>query len=478
MKTWIKNILIFVGCVLFWMIIRFCFKGTIEPLFDSLCLASSFGIGVLAVVRVFQKSLTATVRDRRLQHQIQYLKTKIESLMPKYRSKRGLINIAGKGLKWLYGTMDDEDRQEIEQRLNIGTENVKNLIQQSNTQIKINKHFDEQLTKLTQAFKQSGSTSTRAQDLRYELDHIEKIVEQARELILNSQLRTLSRDILNEDEIIQYDITLDKLRYTEMDLATHELNIYFIIKIPNMSQVQYKQIFVQPIPNKDGKQIKIDNNTYLTRNYSIFEQTIQEKHLKQVTDECIRNILKEDRMKCTFETSSKSEIIEIGTNVIIIINGQYKPNQTCNNYPQKFYGNYALYIENCNIYLDREYAKKEESNELIIPNYIKEIIEDKQQIVNVKELTYEHIKNIEEIKEIKYHKITTYSTITIVIISIILIIITCIILKNKQNKQKTKVTVNIPLLQQDHSEDGILSRSGGVLAAPTPAATHHKLPFE
>ncbi len=56
MKNWIKNILLFIGCVLFWMIIRFCFKGTIEPLFDSLCLASSFGIGVLAVVRVFQKS--------------------------------------------------------------------------------------------------------------------------------------------------------------------------------------------------------------------------------------------------------------------------------------------------------------------------------------------------------------------------------------------------------------------------------------
>ena len=53
MKIWIKNILIFIGCVLFWMIIRFCFKGTVEPLFDSLCLASSYGVGVLAIVRVF-----------------------------------------------------------------------------------------------------------------------------------------------------------------------------------------------------------------------------------------------------------------------------------------------------------------------------------------------------------------------------------------------------------------------------------------
>ena len=56
MKTWIKNILIFIGCVSFCMLVRLCFKGTIEPLFDSLCLASSFGVGILAVVRVFQKS--------------------------------------------------------------------------------------------------------------------------------------------------------------------------------------------------------------------------------------------------------------------------------------------------------------------------------------------------------------------------------------------------------------------------------------
>lgn len=56
MKTWIKNLLIFIGCVLFWMFIRFCFKGTIEPLWDSICLASSFAIGVLAVVVVFQRN--------------------------------------------------------------------------------------------------------------------------------------------------------------------------------------------------------------------------------------------------------------------------------------------------------------------------------------------------------------------------------------------------------------------------------------
>ena len=53
MKIWIKIILLFIGCILFWLFIRFCFKGTIEPLWDSLCHASSFGFGILFVVSVY-----------------------------------------------------------------------------------------------------------------------------------------------------------------------------------------------------------------------------------------------------------------------------------------------------------------------------------------------------------------------------------------------------------------------------------------
>ena len=41
------------------------------------------------------------------------LESKLKTLMPRHRNKRGLINLLGKTLKVIAGTMDSEDEQEI-----------------------------------------------------------------------------------------------------------------------------------------------------------------------------------------------------------------------------------------------------------------------------------------------------------------------------------------------------------------------------
>ena len=56
MKTWIKNVLLFIGCILVWMCLRYCIKGTVEPLLDSVIVASGFAFGMLAMRLAFQKS--------------------------------------------------------------------------------------------------------------------------------------------------------------------------------------------------------------------------------------------------------------------------------------------------------------------------------------------------------------------------------------------------------------------------------------
>lgn len=51
------------------------------------------------------------------------MKNKIENIKRKagiltaHREKTGLINIVGKTCKWLFGTMDDEDNQQINKHL-------------------------------------------------------------------------------------------------------------------------------------------------------------------------------------------------------------------------------------------------------------------------------------------------------------------------------------------------------------------------
>lgn len=163
-----------------------------------------------------------TLEDAYLQHQIKHTKLQLLSLIPRSRAERGLINIVGTGLKYLYGTMDNNDRTEIEEKLKINTLNNHNIIEQSNKQIIINAHFDEQLkiltnlqnlqTKLlrqnTKLINQTKTDSRRAY-LRYEIEHIGKLTEQVRELLLASKLRTLNRDILTDQEINDFNITLE-----------------------------------------------------------------------------------------------------------------------------------------------------------------------------------------------------------------------------------------------------------------------------
>lgn len=69
-------------------------------------------------------------------------KNKIKTLLP-YRRKRGLWNSAGTGFNWIFGTMDSEDRQDIESHLNVIDQNNHNLINNLNQQISINENFNK-----------------------------------------------------------------------------------------------------------------------------------------------------------------------------------------------------------------------------------------------------------------------------------------------------------------------------------------------
>lgn len=91
----------------------------------------------------------ASLNNLYMEHQLNHLRTELQTLIPHTREKRGLLNIVGTGLKYIYGTMDDNDRREIESQLQVLETNTHNAITQSNNQIQINEQFDEQLEKLT-----------------------------------------------------------------------------------------------------------------------------------------------------------------------------------------------------------------------------------------------------------------------------------------------------------------------------------------
>ena len=218
--------------------------------------------------------------------------------------------------------MDDEDRKEIEEKLQVISTNNHNLIEQSNKQVSVNKHFDDKLSELTKLENRQTlsimnhivkvNETSRQQDklqLRYELDHLEKIVEQVRELLLAARLRTLNRDILTDQEINDFNITLEKMENIELDVAMKDFNIIFIIKVPNMSLDTYKEIVIQPVPNKNNKQIILNNKNYITKDNIIYEKTNKISDLKKKQDNCIQNMFNQNQMQCDYRTNTLTEIV-------------------------------------------------------------------------------------------------------------------------------------------------------------------------
>lgn len=96
------------------------------------------------------KSKLSTDKTIILTNRIETVKSKLNTLIP-HRHRRGLFNFVGTIHKWIYGTMDNDDRQEIEDHLKTIDTNNHNIILNSNQQVKINTIFNETFTKIKEA---------------------------------------------------------------------------------------------------------------------------------------------------------------------------------------------------------------------------------------------------------------------------------------------------------------------------------------
>lgn len=77
------------------------------------------------------------------------LKTTLQLLLPITRTKRGIINILGTGIKLITGNMDSEDAIEINNRIQEIQINNKQLIESQNSQTKINEQMIKRFYNIT-----------------------------------------------------------------------------------------------------------------------------------------------------------------------------------------------------------------------------------------------------------------------------------------------------------------------------------------
>lgn len=363
------------------------------------------------------------------------------------RHKRGLANIVGDGLKFLFGTMNEEDRVNMEKSLKdlqtsvVTTNEFNAMIDHINKENEILQKFQKETTKLQNKLTEKIYSDIFLDNVKLYLEHIQDIqlaIQLAKLGIINPKLidvQTMTSLSTLEFEHIQTSIWL------ENDL------IYFVLSIPTHFET-YKRLKIIPIPDKNNNELKINEED----NYALKDDKIYRLKNNRITlekNECIKNLMNNNKTNCQYIKNTLPHITFSEPNIIITKNLQtLEIEQNCNKLKIKIKGNNIIRFNNCKLKInDFEISTKQKAEEInVLPpaKDIENIVKDNISLTELKK----HIENVNT-------KTNNYSLSLLIAIILILIISlgVFIILQKYFVKEKTN---NIKIINEDIelSKDG------------------------
>ena len=377
----------------------------------------------------------------------------LTTLMPR-RQKRGILNIGGTAMKWLYGTMDEEDREMIEEHLKIVEQNDHNLIQTLNQQIAINENFNNTFRQLKKIIESDrAQLQTRVNQLfqttekqfeenffvtqMFKINMVQRQIRAIQQALAMAQSGFIQPNVLTEDEIIKFNIDFKRLQAVRVGVATFKQDVLVLaIKVPSEANVAQKRLIV-PIPNKSGYQIssEIETVVEIGNKTCTFEEGKASFQLKESRN-CVF------LGKCGMIRNKKFNIQEIDNNQIIITNAVNKKlNSTCDVRELNLTGSYYIKFQNCTIQIDNvsfqnKFVNSEQT--FIIPLNPQNL--ELEQDITFEEIVLNQKNNIEQIKELHYHKTASIAAGSLTILVIASVCVAVIILCRKQTRLKVKVS--------------------------------------
>lgn len=397
-----------------------------------------------------------------LEHNFTLLKAKVNNLSPHFRNKRGLINVLGKGVKFITGNMDNDDEIEIRNALNIFTTNQKeesfklnSLIQVSeilSSQIEnITTHINTQQTMITKHINRfRNEIQNKIQDLEDEmlfLKHVYQIdnditllrnhVDDIGQIIFTGKLGIIPTDVLDDKEIKLID---DYETYTNIKIGITYFNenILIALSIPKYSPKLFSQILFEPIPNKENKSLYLTENRILIDGKdNLYHANLTSKNIKNLEpfkDHCIENIIRNKTPECNFKKFEGYEIKEIKQGFLLFKNYYGNVSHDCiRETDEELFGTFILNFQNCKVFAENKTYYNNEikfKENIILSNLITEINENKTYLdvkledLYLKQINYEsNFKRIEfDNKRNKIFNVTSNGINITIIIAIIIIV--------------------------------------------------------
>lgn len=353
-----------------------------------------------------------------LQTEISEITYKLKTIIPTKRLKRGLINGIGIMSNWLFGTMDEQDRQNIEKHLQLIDQNNHVLITNYNDQIKINNQFHRTINQIKtiiendrkivsnqiNILEDSLSKQNLYLDLLLKIQFIKEKIYAIQDNIASIRHGIIHPNILTEEEIENYEIDFYKLQYLKLGLAQFkESSLLLAIKIPRKIKSVQLEVII-PVPNKENKEIDSVNEIIFTFNNKTYTyeklKTLNELTLSK---HCIF------KNNCQLINNKLIEIVKIDKETILIKNANnLHINQSCDNRNIIVSNHVLIHFNNCTLnIMDHYFSNLKNMFQERFYYPLNQTYNFKNKIT-FNEIVLENENNVNVIKELKIHKHVSY----------------------------------------------------------------------
>lgn len=303
-----------------------------------------------------------------------------------------------------------------------------------------------------------------------------KTLEDLEEQIVFSKSNHLNRNILSledreyiwkflENQQINIKFEDEIYQFVQSIASLQNNHIIIIIKIPIIEQKQYRLIQLEPI-NTNGTRIDTNIRYVAQHQHTFYEQKERCENSYPVNDECVFNILTNQKARCsTYNQPDQPIIKEITLGTILIDTAKSVHVEDSCGDSRIIATPTIVGTDNCTVTVQnftfKSNPRPSEQHEFLTPIFGKEIIITKQR-TDIEDLHQMNLNNLEEINSLKFHMTSSLTLGGIVIASLVSLplIIFCIRRYKSQYrsqphvaKEKDTVTLRISRSNSGSSDE-------------------------
>lgn len=342
-------------------------------------------------------NLQSSVKITKLK--LKELSNRYESLAPKVRSKRGLINGLGTIIKTITGNMDANDAQTLNKEIEGLTSNQQEFEIKLVAQSKINSEMIKRFETITDHINNETSIiknyldnyqrnigneiqmnkdllvhSQYLNQINFNIDLLTSHLTNIAEAIVLARLNIVPKQILNHEEINEIYYTMNN-QSIEMISEEHiyeilglqayynNTNIIFNIQIPIISLESYSHFHIIPIPINGTKIIEtkpyiilnpksiqyLDKRCPKIENIYYCQESLQQEKIEESS--CIGRIMNNKRANCILrENGETHSVTQPEPNFILFVNApRTHTRSTCGNNNQFLNGTLLIHFKSCEV---------------------------------------------------------------------------------------------------------------------------------